>query len=96
MLTRPLQTASRQVFLRLLHYLRPYRTTFAFAALFMIGAAASEPMFSAFMKLLLDQGFNGEARNIWLAPLIVIGIFFCVAFVCLVRLICCLILPTAF
>lgn len=76
MLTRPLQTASRQVFLRLLHYLRPYRTTFAFAALFMIGAAASEPMFSAFMKLLLDQGFNGEARNIWLAPLIVIGIFF--------------------
>jgi subfamily B ATP-binding cassette protein MsbA len=67
---------SGQVFRRLLHYLRPYQATFAFAALFMLGAATSEPMFSAFMKLLLDQGFKGEARNIWLAPLIVIAIFF--------------------
>ena len=63
------------VFLRLLGYFRPYRLRFFVAALFMVGAAASEPMFSAFMKLLLDQGFTGNAANIWRAPLLIIGIF---------------------
>lgn len=63
------------VFLRLLGYFRPYRWRFIAAALFMLGAAASEPMFSAFMKLLLDHGFTGNTANIWRAPLLIIGIF---------------------
>jgi subfamily B ATP-binding cassette protein MsbA len=42
----------------------------------MILAAATEPVFPALMKPLLDQGFGGERTfSLWLVPAAVIGIF---------------------
>lgn len=67
---------SSQAFSRLVGYVRPYRWPFAFAALCMAGAATTEPMFSAFMKTLFDEAFNGDKQYIWAAPLMIIGIFF--------------------
>jgi subfamily B ATP-binding cassette protein MsbA len=43
---------------RLLGYVRPYRGTFAAAVVAMIGAAATEPLFPALIKPLLDGGFG--------------------------------------
>ncbi|MEO6270195.1 MAG: lipid A export permease/ATP-binding protein MsbA, partial [Lautropia sp.] len=43
----------------------------------MILTALTEPVFPAIMKILLDQGFGetGEQRLMWLAPLMIIGLF---------------------
>jgi ATP-binding cassette, subfamily B, bacterial MsbA len=51
--------SSRELYFRLLSYVRPYARVFALAVLGMVGAAAMEPLFPALMKPLLDGGFGG-------------------------------------
>ncbi|MBU0753446.1 MAG: ATP-binding cassette domain-containing protein [Gammaproteobacteria bacterium] len=72
--TAPLR--SFDMYLRLLGYVKPYWKAFALGIAGMALLAASEPLFPALMKTLLDKGFSGQPRdNLWLAPLAVIGIF---------------------
>ena len=57
------------LYLRLLRYVRPHAKVFAVAVLGMIAAAATEPLFPALMKPLLDGGF-GVSRQASLPPLV--------------------------
>jgi len=54
--------SSRQLYLRLLSYVRPHARVFALALLGMIGAAATEPLFPMLMKPLLDGGFAAAGQ----------------------------------
>jgi subfamily B ATP-binding cassette protein MsbA len=71
--------SSRQLYFRLLSYVRPYAGAFAVALLAMIGTAATEPLFPALMKPMLDGGF-AAGKSAALAPSIfaiaIIAIFF--------------------
>ena len=68
--------SNRAIYVRLLTYLRPYWKAFALAVLGMVAIAATEPVFPAIMKYLLDQGFKTEdARMVWLIPLGIILLF---------------------
>jgi len=68
--------ASRELYFRLLNYVRPYAKAFGLAILGMIGAAATEPLFPALMKPLLDGGFGqGKAPTVpahWFAAALVV------------------------
>ncbi len=67
---------SRRLYLRLLGYVRPHWKVFALGLAGMAAVAATEPLFPALMKLLLDKGFSGTARDdLYLAPVAIIGIF---------------------
>jgi len=69
--------SSRALYFRLLGYVRPYWKVFALAVLGMIGTAATEPVFPAIMKYLLDNGFKtGDARLVWAIPLGIVLLFF--------------------
>ena len=59
----PRSHSSRQLYLRLLSYVRPYALAFAVALLAMIFAAATEPLFPMLMKPLLDGGFAQAASG---------------------------------
>jgi len=73
--TSPTAT-SAAMYLRLLTFVRPYWKAFALALLAMVLLAATEPLFPALMKPLLDKGFSGKPRDdLWLAPLAIVGIF---------------------
>ena len=48
---------SSQLYWRLLGYVRPYWKAFVLAMLVTVGVAATEPLFPALMKPLLDKGF---------------------------------------
>ena len=62
--------------LRLARMLTPFRQRLALAFLGMMMTAATEPMFPAVMKTLLDKGFVGKSTiPLWLVPLAVIGMF---------------------
>ncbi len=67
-----------RLYFRLLGYVRPYAKTFGFAVLGMIAAAATEPLFPALIKPLLDRGFGAGAQAP-LPPLVfaaaIVGIF---------------------
>ena len=68
--------SNRQLYLRLLTYVKPYWKPFALAVLGLIGIAATEPAFPFIMKYLLDSGFKTpDQRMIWLIPAAVIGLF---------------------
>ena len=54
---------SRELYLRLLSYVRPYAKVFALAVLGMVLAAATEPLFPALIKPLLDGGFAQGGRR---------------------------------
>jgi len=54
--------SSRQLYLRLLSYVRPHARVFALAVLGMVAAAATEPLFPMLMKPLLDGGFAAGAQ----------------------------------
>ena len=56
---------SRELYLRLLSYVRPYAKVFALAVLGMVLTAATEPLFPALIKPLLDQGFAPAAQRTW-------------------------------
>jgi subfamily B ATP-binding cassette protein MsbA len=64
----PRSPSSRQLYLRLLSYVRPHAKVFALAMLGMVAAAATEPLFPMLMKPLLDGGFAAGAQPL-LPPL---------------------------
>ena len=70
------EVSSRALYARLLGYLRPYWRIFALAVLGMVCTAATEPVFPAIMKYLLDNGFKtGDSRLVWLIPLGIVALF---------------------
>lgn len=76
MMTPPVQTSSRVLYFRLLGYLKPYWKVFGLAVLGMICTAATEPVFPAIMKYLLDRGFNApDRRLVWAIPLGIVLLF---------------------
>jgi subfamily B ATP-binding cassette protein MsbA len=69
--------SSRKLYFRLLGYLRPYWKVFSLAVLAMLCLAATEPIFPAIMKFLLDKGFKSDAPHLlWLIPSGIILLFF--------------------
>jgi subfamily B ATP-binding cassette protein MsbA len=70
-------TDSIELYRRLLTHVRPYARTFALAVLGMMLAAATEPLFPALIKPLLDSGFGGHQSD-W-PPIVfavaIVGIF---------------------
>ena len=68
--------SNRALYFRLLGYVKPYWKVFGLAVLGMIGTAATEPVFPAIMKYLLDNGFQTEdKRLVWLIPLGIVLLF---------------------
>ena len=64
------------LYMRLFGYTRPYRTGFVAALVGMVVAAATEPLFPALMKPLLDEGFVAKgALPLWIVPVALIAIF---------------------
>jgi ATP-binding cassette, subfamily B, bacterial MsbA len=67
---------NREIVRRLLAIISPYRRRFYLSLLAMAGTAATEPMFPAVLKTLLDKGFGGKADfNLWLVPVVIVSIF---------------------
>ncbi len=67
---------NRALYLRLLGYVRPYWKAFALAVVGMVATAATEPVFPAIMKYLLDRGFQtDDARMVWLIPAGIVLLF---------------------
>ncbi len=68
---------SRELYFRLLTYVRPYWKAFAISMVCMGLASLAEPVFPAMMKKLLDDGFSSAAGPWdWLIyPLAIMGIF---------------------
>ncbi len=68
--------SSRELYLRLLSHVRPHWKGFVLTLAATALAAATEPLFPALMKPLLDKGF-GQGDQGWLAwlPLAIVGIF---------------------
>ena len=77
--TPPIRYGGRELYLRLLSHVRPHWKVFALALLSMVAAAATEPLFPALMKPLLDGGFRSSGGEPTLPPalfaLALIGIF---------------------
>ncbi|MDR7305269.1 lipid A export permease/ATP-binding protein MsbA [Rhodoferax saidenbachensis] len=68
--------ADRALYLRLLGFLRPNWKAFSIAVLCMVFTAATEPVFPAIMKHLLDSGFRAsDARMVWLIPASIVLLF---------------------
>jgi ATP-binding cassette, subfamily B, bacterial MsbA len=66
----------RALYLRLLGFIRPHWRAFSIAVICMVCTAATEPVFPAIMKYLLDSGFHAaEARMIWLIPTSIVLLF---------------------
>jgi ATP-binding cassette, subfamily B, bacterial MsbA len=66
----------RALYARLLTYVKPYWKAFGLAVLGMVGTAATEPVFPAIMKFLLDRGFKAEdQRLVWAIPLGIVALF---------------------
>ena len=68
---------SRELYLRLLGYVRPHARIFGLAVLGMIAAGATEPLFPALLKPLLDGGFSAAKSDTTPAvfALAILGIF---------------------
>lgn len=61
---------------RLLGMLAPYKNRLLLAFFGMIVTAATEPMFPAILRPLLDKGFTGKPSfSLWLVPVAIVGIF---------------------
>ena len=62
---------------RLLAIVKPYRLRALVSLLAMAGTAATQPMLSKALELLLDNGFRDHKANfnLWLVPLILLSIF---------------------
>ena len=71
--------SSRVLYLRLLSYVRPHARVFGVALMGMVALAATEPLFPALMKPLLDGGFSGANGNPLYTPMVfalaLVGIF---------------------
>ena len=69
-------TDSKQLYFRLLGYVRPYWRVFAIAIAAMVVVAASEPALPALLKPLLDGSFiDQDPAIIQLMPLLLIAVF---------------------
>jgi subfamily B ATP-binding cassette protein MsbA len=67
---------SRELYFRLLGYLRPYWKAFALAVAGMVLTAATEPMFPALMKPLLDGSFvQKDPAVLYWVPAALVGLF---------------------
>ncbi len=67
---------SLAIYRRLLGYTRPYLRGFGLALVGLVVAAATEPLFPALMKPLLDRGFvERTGIELWYVPVAIIGIF---------------------
>ena len=67
---------SSSLYGRLLKYIWPYKKVFALAVLGMAGIAATEPIFPAIMKYLIDKGFQTpDQRLVWAIPLGIVLLF---------------------
>jgi ATP-binding cassette, subfamily B, bacterial MsbA len=70
------ETKSRVLYLRLLRYVAPYWRMFAVSILTMVVVAATEPVFPALMKPLLDGSFvNKDPTTIRYIPFALVGLF---------------------
>ncbi len=68
---------SKQLYLRLLKYVFPYRKAFLFSLLGTVAFAATEPAMPALMKPLLDETFVTKNQgNLMYLPLLLILLFF--------------------
>ncbi len=66
----------KSLYLRLLGYAKPYKLAYVFAILGMVATAATESLFPALMKYLLDQGFQVSSPElVYLIPLALVGLF---------------------
>ncbi|WP_178084845.1 lipid A export permease/ATP-binding protein MsbA [Rhodoferax aquaticus] len=66
----------RAHYIRLLGFVKPYWRAFLLAVLCMVCTAATEPVFPAIMRYLLDSGFKTtDARMVWLIPLSIVLLF---------------------
>ena len=75
-MTKPISASNSDLYRRLLSYIKPYRLAFALAVVGMVGAAATEPVFPAILKYLLDNGFKAtEPHMVWLIPLGIVALF---------------------
>ncbi|RJF99357.1 lipid A export permease/ATP-binding protein MsbA [Noviherbaspirillum saxi] len=62
--------------IRLFRMVGPYKGRLLLAFIGMIITAATEPMFPAVLKVLLDKGFGGQPTfQLWLVPVAIVGIF---------------------
>ncbi len=74
----PIQTvaSNRELYGRLLGYIKPYRLAFAGAVLAMAVGGAVQGAFAAFLKVLLEKLFEqGNAQYAWIASLAIVAIF---------------------
>jgi len=60
---KAVQQSSRALYFRLLSYVRPHAKVFGLAILGMVAAAATEPLFPALIKPLLDRGFGPSTHD---------------------------------
>ena len=71
------EQSSAELYARLLSHVRPYAKVFAIGVFGMVCAAATEPLFPALIKPLLDSGFGAKQSS--LPPLVfagaIVGIF---------------------
>ncbi len=67
---------SRQLYLRLLSYVKPYWKRLGLSILLLALLAATEPIFPALMKPLLDEGFTNRNESFieWV-PILLMGLF---------------------
>jgi len=67
---------SKDLYLRLLSYVRPYARIFALSLLGTVAAAATEPLIPALIKPLLDGSFVAkDPHSIRLMPLLLVAVF---------------------
>lgn len=66
----------RALYIRLMGFLKPYWKAFSIAVACMVCTAATEPMFPAIMKYLLDSGFQTtDKKMVWLIPASIVLLF---------------------
>lgn len=69
-------TSSKELYLRLLRYAKPYLKIFALSLIAMIVAAGTEPAFARLMKPLVDGNFTKTSgTNLMLVPALIVGLF---------------------
>ena len=73
----PIASRDRQLILRMVSGVRPYRRMLALGVLGMILTAATEPLLPAIFKVLLDDGFGKQGHDwmLWAMPLAVVALF---------------------
>ncbi len=68
--------SSAELYLRLLHYVLPYRAVFLLSIITMVVVAATEPMFPALLEPMLDGSFIKKDQTLikWI-PLLIVALF---------------------